>query len=221
MRMEVRASARVQMDMDMDNESNDQNSSVRNASGRNSSGRNASGRNTTGGRGSCRATSTGRNTTGERNTTGASNNSRRHPIHGVLSNPNRPAIVYLTVCTKDRMPWLADPSVHDLLLDVWRQADLWLVGRYVIMPDHLHLFAGERGDIELENWVQYWKSQFTKRHGLKDHRWQTDHWDRRIRTEFEYEETWNYIYLNPVRAKLVVDAEAWPYAGTVNNLPWD
>ena len=146
---------------------------------------------------------------------------RKHPVHGVLSISDQPSIVCLTVCTKDRKKWLLDSDVHDLLVDVWREADLWLVGRYVIMPDHLHLFAGERGDVPLDNWVRYWKSQFTKRHGVKTRRWQTDHWDRRVRSEADFEDAWNYVYSNPVRAGLVTDPESWPFSGQVFDVRWD
>ena len=147
---------------------------------------------------------------------------RKHPVHGVFANSNQPPIVLLTVCTKNRVPWLANDLVQQLLEDVWREADLWLAGRYVIMPDHLHVFAGERGDIELDRWVRYWKSQFTKRFGKNDQcRWQADHWDRRMRSESEYEDAWNYVYLNPVRANLVKDPEEWKYSGMVNDLRWD
>ena len=65
----------------------------------------------------------------------------------------------------------------------------WLVGRYVIMPGHIHLFAAATSTkIEFKNWVKYWKSQFTKRHKVADHRWQTDDWDTRMRTGEQYEE---------------------------------
>jgi len=35
------------------------------------------------------------------------------------------------------------------------------VGRYVVMPDHIHLFAAP-GELQepLENWIRFWKSQF-------------------------------------------------------------
>ncbi len=108
---------------------------------------------------------------------------RKQPVHGVLIIPNRPTIVFLTVCTKDRQPWLATPEVYDLLRLVWTDATAWLVGKYIIMPDHIHLFAAPgQMEIPFDNWVRYWKSQFGKRHRNPAHRWQTDHWDRRLRT---------------------------------------
>ncbi len=66
---------------------------------------------------------------------------RKHPVHGVLAVPNQPTIVFLTVCTKNRQPWLATSEVHNLLHLVWASADAWLVGKYIIMPDHVHLFT--------------------------------------------------------------------------------
>ena len=119
---------------------------------------------------------------------------RKHPVHGVLIVPNRPTIVFLTVCTKDRQLWLATPEVHDLLCSVWTDAAAWLVGKYIIMPDHIHLFAAP-GQIEIpfDNWVRYWKSQFSKRHRNPAHRWQTDHWDRQLRASESYASKWEYV----------------------------
>ena len=110
--------------------------------------------------------------------------SRHHPVHGVRSNSHEPIIVFLTVCTKDRTPWLANAAVHSMLREVWSTADAWLIGQYVIMPDHLHLFAAPNPAWEgeapaepqsFDSWVRYWKSQFTKHHGKVEHQWQTDH----------------------------------------------
>ncbi len=146
---------------------------------------------------------------------------RRHPVHGTLGFAYQPTIVCVTVCTHRRSPWLDNDDVRNLLFDVWEQADVWRVGRYVIMPEHIHLFAGEFGDLTIESWVRYWKSQFTKRHGDRQHRWQTDHWDRRVRSQQEYERAWNYIHWNPVRAELVDHPEEWPYSGMIYDLRWE
>ena len=159
-----------------------------------------------GGRGSCRADSLP---------------DRAHPTHGVLAKPDQPTIICVTVCTKDRKRWLANGTVHDQLVSVWQDATAWSVGRYVVMPDHVHLFAGENGDIPLDNWVRYWKSQFSKQHKVSGHRWQTDHWDRRMRSAAEYEDAWNYTFWNPARAGLVESPEQWPYAGVIHDLRWD
>jgi putative transposase len=139
---------------------------------------------------------------------------RKTPIHGIQSVPGQQAIIFDTICTKDRQPWLACAIVHEQLREVWLQADAWKVGRYVIMPDHIHLFAAEtKASVPYENWQRYWKSQFTKLHGVNDHRWQSHHWDVRLRTEDQMEEKWTYLLDNPVRKGLVETAAEWPYQG--------
>jgi putative transposase len=147
--------------------------------------------------------------------------SRHRPAHGVLIKPSRPTIVFLTVCTRDRSPWLATRAAHDRLLEVWSEAKAWVVGRYVVMPDHLHLFAAP-GQLEIpfDNWVRYWKSQFTKKQAGSNQAWQVDHWDTRLRHDESYEEKWIYVRNNPVRANLVKSSEEWPFQGEMNLLRW-
>jgi REP element-mobilizing transposase RayT len=90
------------------------------------------------------------------------------------------------------------------------------------MPDHLHLFAApQESAVELEAWVQYFRSQFTKRNKKSECEWQTDHWDTRIRNAQHYEEKSIYMYNNPVRAGLVADANDWKYKGVVHELRWE
>ncbi|HVK19342.1 MAG TPA: hypothetical protein VM533_20580 [Fimbriiglobus sp.] len=147
---------------------------------------------------------------------------RKHPAHGVFTYPHRPTIVYLTVCTHHRRPWLATDENHDLIRSVWQAATGWLVGRYVLMPDHMHLFAAPGTmDIEFDSWVTFWKSQFRKRHSDKSIRWQTDHWDTRLRHDERYEEKWEYVVSNPVRAGLAARPEDWPFQGELFELRWE
>src|ERR1700693_3431398 len=95
---------------------------------------------------------------------------RKHPVHGVLFVDGQPTIIFDTVCTKDRSPWLANDAVHQLLREIWFEASASLIGRYMIMPDHIHFFAAAtESPIPYENWVKYWKSQFTKRHKVPEH----------------------------------------------------
>jgi putative transposase len=147
---------------------------------------------------------------------------RKKPAHGVWIDPLRPTtIVLITVCTRGRRPWLASQENHEAVRRVWIEARAWLVGRYVLMPDHLHLFASP-GDVELplDNWVRYWKSGFRRMRRVSTQEWQVDHWDTRLRSGESYEEKWWYLRNNPVRAGLVRIAEDWPYQGELNVLHW-
>src|SRR5438270_11122917 len=59
---------------------------------------------------------------------------RRHPVHlPSLERFNTPIIVFLTVCTKDREPILANDSAQRLLSNAWQTNPSWRVGRYIIM----------------------------------------------------------------------------------------
>jgi REP element-mobilizing transposase RayT len=146
---------------------------------------------------------------------------RHRPAQGVRVESGKPTIVYVTVCTKDRERWLATAEVHDLLVGAWKGATAWLVGRYVVMPDHIHLFAAPgQPELPLENWIRYWKSQFSKAHKDPERAWQPLQWDRRLRSSDSYEEKWEYVRNNPVRHKLVERAEDWPYQGELNVLRW-
>ena len=74
-----------------------------------------------------------------------------------LEFPNQTILQYVTVCADKRRPLLAKPDIVALLLDCWRKADHWLVGRYVIMPDHLHLFCApaKLPVTPLKRWVRF------------------------------------------------------------------
>jgi putative transposase len=146
---------------------------------------------------------------------------RKKPAHGVRIDVSRPTIVYLTVCTKNRIPWLALPENHEALRQVWQKADAWVVGRYVVMPDHLHLFAAPgRLEIALDDWVACWKSWFTMARRIPAQQWQSGHWDTRVRSGESYDSKWEYVRNNPVRAGLVTVASEWPFQGELNALPW-
>ncbi|MFH1024052.1 MAG: transposase [Planctomycetota bacterium] len=146
---------------------------------------------------------------------------RKRPAHCVFPNPAGPAIVFLTVCAKDRRPWLASNDVHRTLKKAWAEAGAWRVGRYVIMPDHVHVFAGSADPtVELGRWVTFWKSRFTRAHGIAGHRWQNGYWDRRLRALEDYDSKWEYVRQNPVRHGIVNSADDWPFQGEMNILSW-
>jgi hypothetical protein len=67
---------------------------------------------------------------------------RKHPPH--LSSPEAATPTLLvTVCTKHRRKILANATAHALLREAWEMYDDFSVGRYVILPDHIHLFVGD------------------------------------------------------------------------------
>gem|GEM_PF-3455965 len=71
---------------------------------------------------------------------------RRNPPTGVYILRDRSTIVFLTICTLSRKLGLANSMVHNALVEAWKEADAWLVGAYVIMPDHIHLSCAPQGE---------------------------------------------------------------------------
>ena len=152
------------------------------------------------------------------------NDARKHPIHlAPAERHNRPIIIYVTACTAKRRKILACPAVHQAIATAWAEASTWLVGRYVLLPDHIHFFCAPNGidAPSLERWMRFWKSRVTA--GLRQQIgevWQRDHWDRQLRRGQNYDEKWEYVRHNPVRHGYVTDPDAWPYQGEINELRW-
>lgn len=118
---------------------------------------------------------------------------------------------------------LANTEAQHLLLDGWTKADRWLVGRYVIMPDHIHLFCAPRDlNCRLKAWITYWKNEVTRQWPRKNEKpiWQREFWDTQLRREESYGNKWEYVRQNPVRAGLVESPDDWPFCGEINVLRW-
>src|SRR5207248_6123302 len=148
---------------------------------------------------------------------------RKHPVHlPPGERHNRAVVVFVTACTVKRRAILAS-RIHQTIVGAWREASTWLVGRYVMMPDHIHFFRAPNGtDIpSLERWMRYWKSGATKRIGAKGGNvWQRDRWDRQLRSAESYSDKWEYVRRNPVRQGYCDDPDEWPYQGELNILQW-
>jgi len=154
---------------------------------------------------------------------------RKHPVHTpVYERHNTPVIVFLTVCTKNRKSILANDSAHQLLCAAWQMQPSWLVGRFVIMPNHVHLFCapaeliGTTRRSSLQQWVSFWKSHSARHWPHREDApiWQRHFWDTQLRRGENYDAKWDYVVQNPVRTRLVARAEDWPYQGELNVLRW-
>lgn len=79
------------------------------------------------------------------------------PAKGVHITTGGPNWVLLTVCTEHRSPWLADARVQRTLHGLWlHRATAWLVGDYLLMPDHLHLFCAPYDlRFSIERWIGF------------------------------------------------------------------
>lgn len=94
------------------------------------------------------------------------------------------------------------------------------------MPDHVHLFAAPFGDAKsLGAWNKMWKSvtarAIAKSCGLRPPIWQEDTFDHILRGVESYDEKWEYVRRNPVRAGLVPKIADWHWQGEINRLTFE
>jgi REP-associated tyrosine transposase len=145
---------------------------------------------------------------------------RSNPATGVHIYPDCPTITFLTVCTLHREIGLANAAVHQALIETWSAADEWLVGHYLIMPDHIHLFcAPQTNHFSIEQWITYWKRQ-VRRICKAAPKFQSRGFHHRLRRSESYAAKLEYVLNNPVRAGLAKTTEDWQFKGQPNILPW-
>ena len=141
-----------------------------------------------------------------------------------LELSNQTVIQYVSCNVDCRRPLLANPEIHQLLIEVWRKANHWLVGRYIVMPDHVHFFCAPAHVpvTPLKRWTEFWRAEATRRWPCVGDKpiWQKDFFDRQLRSGESYHQKWLYIMENPVKAGLVARWEDWPYQGELNVLQW-
>ena len=150
---------------------------------------------------------------------------RKRPVHlPTHERFNTANIVFVTLCTKDRKRILARDETHQLFRETWTLHTDWLVGRYVVMPDHVHFFCapGVSPRVPLDRWIKRWKSHTARfwPDSADAPVWQRHFWDRQLRRGESYAEKWSYVVNNPVRANLASQTSEWPYQGELNELQW-
>ena len=138
----------------------------------------------------------------------------------------RAPVFLITCCARGRSPLLADGGAANILVGGWRAAPElfgWCVGRYVVMPDHVHFFAAPCADEArtLSIFVGSWKSWTRREIRRKVHasfEWQREFFDHLLRSTESHAQKWEYLRMNPVRSGLAASADEWPYQGQVELL---
>ena len=144
---------------------------------------------------------------------------RKHPEHGVLIKDGEPTIVFVTVCTKDRKPWLATHENHAVLRSVWARGN-GLAGRTLRFAPRSHppLRGSHRprnlprrlgAVLEIEDCR---KRQCPGQHGRRT---SGTHDCGKARATMR-----SRSVNNSVRHGLVAKAEDWPFQGELLELPW-
>ena len=133
-------------------------------------------------------------------------------------------LYFVTFNTWQRRPLLANDAVHESFRGyaIKNKERGFAVGRYVIMPDHIHLFCSptSKDSVSITNWASFWKRKVSLDFPDLNPIWQRDCWDTQLRAHESYTEKWSYMERNPVRAGLVDHPDKWLFKGTINHLPW-
>jgi REP element-mobilizing transposase RayT len=128
-------------------------------------------------------------------------------------------IYFVTACTLYRRPFASLQVAADAFVTYASGAQSFniAVGRYVIMPDHVHFFVCGPHDFALPEWVKGLKRGISNafRSASAQLRWQPGFFDHLLRNDESYGQKWNYVCENPVRARLVAKADDWPYQGEI------
>ena len=110
------------------------------------------------------------------------------------------SIYFITSCTHERRTLPANTEVHDSFRYFCTIAGTHhvMVGRYVIMPDHLHFFVHFGGNIQLSVWMKSLKNSLSKtlrNMGETAPHWQKGYFDHVVRSEQSYEEKCGIMHL--------------------------
>ena len=135
-------------------------------------------------------------------------------------------IFFVTFCCARQRALLASERVHQEFIQFAKKSPEIIeahVGRYVLMPDHAHVFLACEGSEPLSRWVKaikgvlaaYWRTA-----AMNGPFWQKGYFDHLLRSDESYEEKWDYVLNNPVRKGLVTDPRDWPFAGKIAELVW-
>jgi putative transposase len=129
------------------------------------------------------------------------------------------ATYFVTASTAGKRALLQSQRTAGLFTEVllhYRTEKKYSLHEFVIMPNHFHLLITPAGDVTLERAVQLVKGGFSYRAkrelGLIGEIWQTSFYDHRVRDFEEFARFRNYIHQNPVKRRLALAPEEFPFS---------
>ena len=128
-----------------------------------------------------------------------------------------PRIYFVTINSKGRRPMFDDERVASATINCLKELRRQLnftVYVFCLMPDHFHALIGLGSSGKtLGTICGAFKSVSTRVHWQwhSGKLWHRQFYDHIIRNREDFDDTLNYIRMNPVRRGLVGRAEDWPY----------
>ena len=128
-----------------------------------------------------------------------------------------PRIYFVTINTKDRVPRFDDERVASATVSCLKELRLqphFTIYVFCLMPDHFHALIGPGSSGRTLGAICGAFKSLSTRANWQWHtgkRWHRHFYDHIVRNRDDFDETLNYICMNPVRRGLVDHAEDWPY----------
>jgi putative transposase len=127
---------------------------------------------------------------------------------------------FVTFCTDGRRPVFRDSARASWIVQTLRtvsEATGFQVHAFCVMPDHVHIVVeGSADQSDLGRFVKTFK-QLTAFHYKKESGetlWQRRFYEHIVRPSDSLDAVIWYVWLNPVRAGLCVDAKSYPHSGS-------
>ena len=140
------------------------------------------------------------------------------------------ATYFITTNTWQRRPLFQIPEIASIVEDAifrYRDAGKYLVHRYVVMPDHIHVILTPGDSTSLEKAVQLIKGGSSyvigKAREGKSPVWHEGFTEHQIRDARDFEAHVSYIDENPVKAHLAEVAREYPHGSAAGKFvldPW-
>jgi putative transposase len=106
----------------------------------------------------------------------------------------------------------------------YRKEEKFLIHEFVVMRDHFHLLMTPT-DINVEKAMQFIKGGFSyrvkKELQLNIEVWERGYINHRLRDANDYERHMEYTRLNPVKARIAVTIEEYPYSSAHSGFELD
>jgi len=131
---------------------------------------------------------------------------------------------FVTTITARRHPVFRRDSAARLLIETivhYRDTGKFLLHEFVIMPDHLHAILTPAPEVSLEKVMQFIKGGFSFRMRSRGPVWQASFTNHRVRNLDDLGSHRQYIWLNPVRARLADGPEDYPYSSATGEFRLD
>lgn len=123
---------------------------------------------------------------------------------------------FITFSCYHRHALLASPRARNLFetaLEKTRQRYQFLIGGYVVMPEHVHLLLSEPERRTLCSAIQSIKQSVSRKFVTHEGRfWQERYYDFNVYTKRKWIEKLRYTHRNPVERGLVEKPEDWPWS---------